>query len=297
MSRGHVWAGGGFYGSSTTDIPASIGATGDTIVSQRISVDKMVDLDVISGRPGIGQNITAALQDTDAGRAIRSQIYRQMYDQGDTVARTLGRNPSIESIDNVFRDYIGKIMNKVAPDADVLRWANADGTFNYVVRKQAALVGNPSVVGRITAKGFVPHQSTLTPTAPEAPKSSTMVNAAEEGLEGASKFGRLGRTTLRRTLMCIPMVDIVTQQVTYEDSAYTGDRPLDAFLNLTVAEIWEIPIAVYSITELGAHGLMVGGSAVGDAANSALEAASKELVEPWYAPLEREIKNLYGVPF
>jgi RHS repeat-associated protein len=64
-SRPHVWAGSGFYGSSSESIPSSIGSSGDVIVEQRISIDRIADLDAISTRPGIGNNIVSALQDTD----------------------------------------------------------------------------------------------------------------------------------------------------------------------------------------------------------------------------------------
>jgi len=313
VSRSHVWAGGGFYGLDTPSIPASSGAQGDVIVAQRISVDKVQDL---TNARGLGARLTDAFEDSQRGRSIRSEIYRQMYDAGDSQARTMGRRPSDADVDRYFRDYMNQQINKVAPNADVIKWRNADGTFTYVARRSSALVGAPTIAGRITPGGFVagasaPRAATDAPAAKTAAPSpearvTTVAEAGDLGSpsrltgaadDAADALGSTARRFGRRALMAIPVVDIVTQQVTYEESAYTGSRPLDAFLNLTIAEVWEIPLAIYSGVELTARGLMYGGEKAGNAVNSALDYVSREFIAPVAAPLEQEIKKLYGVPY
>src|SRR5262249_30617747 len=121
MSTARVWAGSGFYGLDKPEITGS-GAKGDVIVSQTIKTDKIADLDKLSGRPGtIGARITNALQETDLGKKTRSEIWRQMYDLGESQAKSLGRKPSDQAIDNYFRDYMDRQIKKIAPDAEVIR--------------------------------------------------------------------------------------------------------------------------------------------------------------------------------
>ena len=293
MSRPHVWAGSGFYGSSSENIPASIGSSGDVIVEQRISTDRLADLDEISRRPGIGNNIVSALQDTDSGRAVRREMYRQLRDSRDTAFRSLEARPTDAQVDRFFRDNMDTIMNRVAPDADVLRWRNPDGTFNYVVRNSSALVGEASVAGRMTSRGFQAADAIASSDSTRTTRSLT--SSADEAAEATSRVGRLARTTGRRALMAIPIVDIITQQATYEESAYTGDRPIDMLLNVTIAEAWEIPIAVYSLVELTAIGTMTAGGMLSDVAGSALDYVAEEYVAPVLAPVERSIWDLYGM--
>jgi hypothetical protein len=215
-----------------------------------------------------------------------------MYDARDDAFRTIGRNPNAEQLDRFFRDNMDRILNRIAPNADVLRWRNPDGTLNYVVRREAALIGEASVAGRMTARGFEAADA-----ASELHPSRSSLTSSDEAIEGASRLGRLSRTAGRRVLMAIPVVDIITQQLTYEDSAYTGDRTLDMALNVTVAEVWEIPMAAYSLVELAAEGAVSGMNAVSNAGGELLDYVSEEYVAPAMAPLEQEIRGLYGVPY
>ncbi|MBL6447078.1 VCBS repeat-containing protein [Fulvivirga sp. 29W222] len=156
VSKGHVWAGKGFYGRDTPNISNTSGATGDVIVKQKISTDRIVDLDELSKRPGAGKNITTALQDTVEGKQIRTQIYKQMYDAGDQAARTLGRKPSDAAIDRYFRDYMDKTIQRVAPHADAVKWTDADGSVTYVVKKETALIGKAEKAGTMSGSNFIP---------------------------------------------------------------------------------------------------------------------------------------------
>jgi hypothetical protein len=84
-----------------------------------------------------------------------------------------------------------------------------------------------------------------------APKRSTSGHTPESGAKtGARAMQSSFRRTLRPFAMAIPIVDLVFQQLDYENSAYTGSRSLDAFLNLTIADIWEIPTAIIHLKRL-----------------------------------------------
>jgi RHS repeat-associated protein len=169
MSRPHVWAGGGFYGLDRPSIPGS-GASGDVIVAQKINADAVVDL---SNAKGIGSNFAEALQETDKGRQLRTEIYRQMYDQGETQARILGRKPDAGQIDRYFRDYMDRQIGKIAPNAGVIKWRNVDGTYTYVVKKASALVEAPTIAGKMVNGKFVKAPASgLVPEQPGSERSS-----------------------------------------------------------------------------------------------------------------------------
>jgi RHS repeat-associated protein len=174
MNRPHVWGGGGFYGADTPSIPGS-GARGDTIVAQKVKADKVVDLDQLKGG---GKNLSAAMQDTAEGRKIRTEIYSQLNDQKDTSYRTKGRKPSDADVDKFFKDYMDKQLQKVAPNADVIKWKNPDGSVTFVVKKSSALVGTPTTVGKMVGGRYVPTPHVSTPhvktpkvTTPDLPKT------------------------------------------------------------------------------------------------------------------------------
>jgi hypothetical protein len=149
VSRAHVWAGSGFYGLDTPNIPGTSGARGDVIVSQKINVDHMVDL---TDRKLGGERITDLFQDSARGRQLRSLVYSQMHDASSS---RISGEPGAERVESWFRDYVGQQLNKIAPNADVIRWKNPDGTFTYVVRKASALVGKPEIAGDIVEGRFV----------------------------------------------------------------------------------------------------------------------------------------------
>ena len=119
-----------------------------------------------------------------------------------------------------------------------------------------------------------------------------LVKLAEEGgeLAGVAKLGK-------RALMAVPLVDVVAQQVFYDELGYGMGRPMDAAINLTVAEIWEVPMAVYSGVELAAKGLIAGGRVAADAGKRLLEWTSEKTglsdLERWTS---RQIEDLYSVP-
>ncbi|MDX2249416.1 MAG: SpvB/TcaC N-terminal domain-containing protein [Bacteroidia bacterium] len=225
-SRAHVWAGGGFYGSSTPSIPSTSGASGDTIVAQRISTDRVADLDSARFRRGIGANLTNAFEDSARGRSIRSLIYSQMYDQGETAARTLGRRVSDADIDLWFRNYINQQIDRIAPNSDVIQWRNSDGSLTYVVRRESALIGTPTVVGHIRNGRFQSVDTPRTPQTgasprtqaeqrvrveaePEPEASAPRVRVAtddvvEEVAESTAR--RLGRRVLRGAIHSVPLI-------------------------------------------------------------------------------------------
>ncbi len=91
-------------------------------------------------------------------------------------------------------------------------------------------------------------ESVTPATSPTA--RSTSPGKAQQTGEAAIETA--GRRTLRRVLMAVPVIDMLYQQYDYENTAYTGDRPLDAFLNLTIAEFWEVPIAIGTVIWEGA---------------------------------------------
>jgi hypothetical protein len=130
VSRGHVWAGQGFYGSSSPNIPGTVGARGDTIVAQNVSTQRMKTIT----DPGF----IAMQQDTAAGKAMRVATIQQMKKAAEDEFRTLGRVPSDADVATKMRDYMSKQMNTIAPNADVVRWRNPDGTYTYVVRNESA---------------------------------------------------------------------------------------------------------------------------------------------------------------
>jgi hypothetical protein len=79
-----------------------------------------------------------------------------MYDSGESKARTLGRKPSDKAVDSYFRDYMDTQIKKIAPDAEVLKWKNPDGTTTYVVKKESAFGGKkPTIAGRMVGGTFV----------------------------------------------------------------------------------------------------------------------------------------------
>ena len=103
-----------------------------------------------------------------------------------------------------------------------------------------------------------PHTAAVdTPShTPHVPAAEPIPNARAVAAEVSETAARRG---LRRIAMAIPLVDLVYQQVDYENTAYTGDRPLDAFLNLTVAEIWEVPLGIVGVGELLWEGAKIQG--------------------------------------
>jgi RHS repeat-associated protein len=211
MSRPHVWAGGGFYGLDQPSIPGS-GASGDVIVAQKINADAVVDL---SNAKGIGSNIAEALQETDKGRKVRSEIYRQMYDEGDTQARILGWKPSNAQMDKYFRDYMDRQISKIAPNAGAIKWRNVDGTYTYVVKKSAALVETPTIAGKMVNGRFV--KTAASGLVPERPGSKRSVGADDSDLEG-------GRTPERGStngeVMVTGAMTVLALWSAYQDSKY-----------------------------------------------------------------------------
>lgn len=97
-----------------------------------------------------------------------------------------------------------------------------------------------------------PEVSRSTP-APEVPVDARDVSSAADATESVAR--RAGR----RILMAIPVVDVVYQQIDYENTAYTGYRTDDMVINLTVAELWEIPMAVFSVGEILWEGAKIQG--------------------------------------
>lgn len=101
------------------------------------------------------------------------------------------------------------------------------------------------------------------PTAVDTPSHTPHLPAAEPTPNtravAAEVSETAGRRILRRIAMAIPVADLVYQQVDYENTAYTGDRAFDAFLNLTVAEIWEVPLGIVGVGELLWEGAKIQG--------------------------------------
>ena len=147
-SRPHVWAGQGFYGSSSPNIPGSVGASGNTIVAQRVATERMTTI--------TDERFIAMQQDTSRGRELRQLVRGQLRDQARSEFRRLGRVPSQADIATRMRDYMSRQMNRLAPGSDVVRWQSPDGTYTYVVRERPAFRGNPTVVGQMTERGFQP---------------------------------------------------------------------------------------------------------------------------------------------
>jgi RHS repeat-associated protein len=145
-SRPHVWAGEGFYGSSSPDIPSSTSARGNTIVAQTVSTQNMTTI--------TDEGFIAMQQDTPKGKELRSLVRAQMWDAASDEFRRKGRVPSDRDVDIKMRDYMSSQMNKLAPDADVVRWKNPDGTYTYVVRNKTAFRGKAKVVGHILGGQF-----------------------------------------------------------------------------------------------------------------------------------------------
>ena len=120
-----------------------------------------------------------------------------------------------------------------------------------------------------------------------------LVKLAEEGgeLAGVAKLGK-------RALMAVPLVDVVAQQVFYDELGYGMGQPYGCSHQIfTVAEIWEVPMAVYSGVELAAKGLIAGGRVAADAGKRLLEWTSEKTglsdLERWTS---RQIEGLYSVP-
>lgn len=109
--------------------------------------------------------------------------------------------------------------------------------------------GTPAAAPHTTAVDTPSHT-------PRVPADEPTPNARAVAAEVSETAGR---RILRRIAMAIPVVDLVYQQVDYENTAYTGDRPLDAFLNLTVAEIWEVPLGIVGVGELLWEGAKIQG--------------------------------------
>jgi RHS repeat-associated protein len=133
-----------------------------------------------------------------------------------------------------------------------------------VVEKARATVPDSgktaSLMSDIPSGHDIPSGKQLAEVTPSPARA--MANVAESG----------ARRGLRRLLMAIPVADIIYQQIDYENTAYTGDRPMDAFLNLTIAEVWEIPLGVVGLGELLWEGAKIQGR---------LEAENAE--HGWYA--------------
>jgi hypothetical protein len=126
----------------------------------------------------------------------------------------------------------------------------------------------------------------------ESAKTESKLLKTAEGLEGLSGFTK---ATGKRILMAVPFADLVVQQVFYDDLGYGLGRPMDAVVNLTVAEVWEIPIAVYSATELVAKLGILGAGAAADTAKRGLDyAAEKSGANELERFLSVNIGHLYG---
>lgn len=120
-----------------------------------------------------------------------------------------------------------------------------------------------------------------------------VVDLTTEAAE-TTKLWQLAGTTLRRIGMALPVIDVAVQQIFYDELQYTGSRPEDAFINLTIAEVWEVPTAVYSVTKLGAVGTMYAGGAAMDAGSSAVESFSDKYIAPTLSSWENELRHMYG---
>ncbi|MET8093017.1 SpvB/TcaC N-terminal domain-containing protein [Micromonospora sp. NPDC005220] len=126
-----------------------------------------------------------------------------------------------------------------------------------------------------------------------AVKSESKALKAAKGLESLKGPAKIAG---KRIAMAIPGLDLIAQQVFYEDLGYGLSRTEDAAINLTIAEAWEIPMAVYATAELAAKGLIVGGEAAADAGKGAIEWVSEKT---GLSDLERranyEIGRLYNL--
>jgi RHS repeat-associated protein len=180
-SRPHVWAGQGFYASSSPDIPSSVGAQGNTIVAQRISTERMAEIT----DPGF----IRMQQDTPEGRELRRLTRQQMRDKATQVLRTQGRMPSDADVDLRMRDYMSSQMDKLAPGADVVRWKNPDGTYTYVVRQQSALRSTPTIVGQTEGGRFRPLESSRTRKAAPTEITNQKPTSGRAGSVGPKAMG------------------------------------------------------------------------------------------------------------
>lgn len=129
---------------------------------------------------------------------------------------------------------LGTTAEDFPRDVDFDRAFSDPGTSSESLQSGSAI---PESSTQTASGGVTSSAPRVSPETSTTPRAGAAVDLTES----------IGRMTLRRTLMTIPLVDLFYQQIDYEHTAYTGDRPLDAFLNLTVAEIWELPMAAEGI--------------------------------------------------
>jgi hypothetical protein len=108
------------------------------------------------------------------------------------------------------------------------------------------------------------------------------------GAKAADLVGGLAKNA-KRVLMGLPVVDVLVQQYWHEELGYGGTRTEDMALNVTVANIWETPIALASIVSIVAT-VSVAGTEAG-AELAAEKSGLNDLLYSWTA----EIESLYGI--
>jgi RHS repeat-associated protein len=227
VSSSHVWAGEGFYGSSTPNIPGNVGASGETIVAQQISTEKMKTI--------TDEGFVKMMQ--DEGKELRSLVRAQMRDQARTKARTAGSVPSDPEIDKYMRDYMNKQLDRIAPGADVVRWQNPDGTFTYVVRNPKALRGEAQIVGHVKGGQFHPAETrahaaaTHAPSEPHAPHVPTEPHVPHVPTEPHVPHGPKG--SKGGTIGKVVAVGIALYVLIKTEDAYAAGQTLNPLANTT----------------------------------------------------------------
>ncbi len=84
-------------------------------------------------------------------------------------------------------------------------------------------------------------------------RSSILQRATSDSPDMAASSLKASRQAVtRRILMGIPVIDVLYQQYDYKNTAYGGGRPLDAFINLTFANLFEFPLALGTLFWEGA---------------------------------------------
>jgi hypothetical protein len=142
---------------SNPNIPNEVRASGNTILSQRISTQNMVD---ISGHPVVDELRALGSGDADLSRPVRN------------AARSVTEGWTLNPGETRLQAYIRSRLPTEAREAEVIKFRNPDGSFSYIVRNNSAYIGRPTIAGTVRGGRFRP-SATPSGSVQQTPSSGT----------------------------------------------------------------------------------------------------------------------------
>lgn len=143
FSDQNSWAGRGYYAGDSPEISDDlIRRSGraprefNTIVEHKINMDDIVTIS--------DERFIAAQGDNEIGRIARSQY---SYDSR-VIDSSRVRGEPVK-----MRDIMSAELDRLAPDAKVVRWENVDGSFSYLVRDADAIIPGKTIIAGVIEEG------------------------------------------------------------------------------------------------------------------------------------------------